>query len=354
MFSTDYKFGIELEFTGITRNKAAKTLADYLHGEVVPSLAQPYLFGVDVIAPDGRRWSFVRDASIQCEKKENGRIVSAGAGYSVELVSPILTYASDIDDLQSIVRKLRKAGGFANSSCGIHLHLDGAPHTVRSLRNLVLIVASRNDLFYKALQIEPARMRYCKKMDEYMVRRIEEKKPRTMKQLENIWYAGYNESRRTHYHDSRYHFLNLHSYFSAESKTVELRGFNSTLHAGKVRSYIVFALAINHQALTQKTARYKHVQEENERFAMRTYLTRIGLNGDEYKACREHLSQHLSGNPAWRYGSRDNCKSHIARPDEQPNSDTSSDANSSTNSSANSSTSSSANLGTNSSEEVEA
>lgn len=44
-------------------------------------------------------------------------------------------------------------------------YLDGSNHTPRSIRNFVNIIASHNDLFYKALQIEPERMRYCKKMD---------------------------------------------------------------------------------------------------------------------------------------------------------------------------------------------
>ena len=92
---------------------------------------------------------------------------------------------------------------------------------------------------------------------------------------------------------------------------MELRGFNGTLHAGKIRAYIVLALALNHQALTQKSARCKTVQAENERFAMRTYLCRLGLNGDEFKSCREHLCQHLDGNSAWRFGSRENVHRHI-------------------------------------------
>ena len=52
---------------------------------------------------------------------------------------------------QGLVRALRKAGGFANPSCGIHIHLDGANHTPRSIRNFINIVARHNDLFYKAL-----------------------------------------------------------------------------------------------------------------------------------------------------------------------------------------------------------
>ena len=58
----------------------------------------------------------------------------------------------------------------------------------------------------------------------------------------------YGDSRIKHYHSSRYHFLNLHSFFTG-NHTVELRGFNSELHAGKIRSYIVLALALNNQAL---------------------------------------------------------------------------------------------------------
>jgi len=210
--------------------------------------------------------------------------------YSIELVSPILTYEEDINTVQEIVRKLRKAGAFSESQnrTGIHIHLDGADHIPRSLRNFVNIVYSRNDLLYDSLQVEETRKSYCKKMDENLVDRMNRKKPATFNQIENIWYEGYGPVRRQHYHQSRYHFLNLHSFFSGVG-TVELRGFNGTLHAGEIRAYIVLALAMNHQALTQKCASSKKPQTDNPKFAMRTWLNRIGLIGDDYKNCREHL-----------------------------------------------------------------
>jgi len=34
---------------------------------------------------------------------------------------------------------------------------------------------------------------------------------------------------------------------------------------------------------------------------MRTYLNRIGLIGEEFENCREHLCKHLDGNAAWRF-----------------------------------------------------
>lgn len=292
------KFGIEIEMTGITRAKAAETLSIFLGGEIDHTFDSYDTY--KVTAPDGRVWKLMSDGSIKTEKKENGRKVSAGREYSTELVSPILTYESDIETLQEIVRHLRKAGAFVNESCGIHIHLNGKDHSPQSIRNFVNIIASKNDLFYKALQIENERMRFCKKMDSHLVERLNSKKPKTFSDIKGIWYEGYREDTGRHYHSSRYHFLNLHSFFTG-NHTVELRGFNSTLHAGEVRSYIILALALNKQALTQKCASSKKNQTENEKFAMRTFLNRIGLIGDEFKNCREHLCKHLGGSAAWRF-----------------------------------------------------
>ncbi len=163
-------------------------------------------------------------------------------------------------------------------------------------------MASKNDLFYKALEIKPERARFCKRMDATLVETMNKKKPKTFDEIEKIWYEGYEQNNNTHYHQSRYHFLNLHSFFNG-CGTVELRGFNSTLsHAGVVRSYIVLALALNNQALTQKCASSKKPQIENEKFAMRTYLNRIGFIGEDFKNCREHLTKHLDGCSGWRFG----------------------------------------------------
>ena len=292
------RFGVEIEFTGITRKEAAKAASTVLGGEI--SYIGTYYDAWIVKTPDDRTWKFMSDASIVTQKKENGTTKSAPKNYSVELVTPILTYEADIELLQNLIRALRKAGGFVNSSCGIHIHLDGKDHTVQSIKNFISIIYARNDLFYSALKINENRRRYCMALDEKLVKAIKKSKPKTIDDLENIWYSGYYGTRETHYHNSRYHFLNLHSFFYG-THTVELRGFNSTLHAGEVRSYILLALALNHQALTQKCASTSKPQTENQKFAMRTYLNRIGFIGDEFKAPREHLLKNLTGSSAWRF-----------------------------------------------------
>ena len=299
------KFGIELELTGITRAQAARVVARTLHITIERhALFRPaHLIFYTLTDNKGRKWKITFDTSLICEKKNNGHIVPANDRYSVELVTPAITYDEDVDTLLKVVYEIKQAGGFVNESCGIHIHLDGHEHTPTSLRNFINLIASRNDLFYKALQIHPKRMDYCKKMDEYLVRRMNRRKVNTFQQMESVWYDGYKGNRQLHYHRSRYHFLNLHSFFHG-NQTIELRGFNSTLSPEVIRAYIVFALAINHQALTQKSARYHKVQSENEKYAMRSFLVQIGLSGTEYKSCRNCLYRHLSGNAAWRYGKK--------------------------------------------------
>ena len=298
---TQSRFGVEIEMTGVSRRDAADIINKVIRGTVkhVGGSYDTYT----ITAQDGREWKVVRDGSIRCFKKSSdGRTIGANDYHSVEVVTPILTYKEDIATLQDVVRELRKGGAMVNNSCGIHIHLDGKGHDARTIRNFVNIIYSHNDLFYKALAIESMRAKYCKALDNDMVQKLNEKKPTTLKEIEDIWYSNCSlYSREQHYNPTRYHFLNLHSFFHGHH-TVELRGFNSTLHAGELRSYVVFALALNNQALTQKHVNTKKPQVENEKFAMRTYLNRLGLIGEEFKACREHLTKHLNGSSAWRFG----------------------------------------------------
>lgn len=289
----EQRFGIEVEMTGITRAKAAEVIAGYF-GTVATQRNT---------ARDrsGRTWSVKADASIRSQKKSRGQKVSAGQEYSVEVVSPILVY-SDIEGVQEIIRRLRKAGGFVNSSCGIHIHVDGANHSPKTLKNLINLMQQKEDILYKALQIDSQRLRYCQKVNEDMVTLINQRKPQTFQQLADLWYTslGSTYNRSSHYNQSRYHGLNLHSTFAGQ--TVEFRCFNSTLHAGEVKAYIQFVLALSHQGITQKRASSRRSISDNEKYTMRCWLLRLGLNGEEFETCRLHMTKHLDGDCAWRHG----------------------------------------------------
>jgi len=269
-------FGIEIELTGITRKEAATVMANYFENSAVANEGGTY----DTYCAfdrQGRKWKAMSDASIRKETKD-GRATEERA-YSCEIVSPICQYA-DIETVQEIVRLLRKAGARANSSCGIHVHINAAPHTAQSLRNLANIFSSREDMLVHALGIEAARMNYCKKADGEFMKRLNAAKPSTRTQLQGIWYNGNDES-RVHYSNTRYRMLNLHAVFS--KGTVEFRCFNGTTHAGEIKAYIQFCLAVSHQALTQRSATYKPVVTDNEKYTFRCWLLRLGLIGDEFK-----------------------------------------------------------------------
>ena len=289
------RFGIEIEMTGITREKAAEAIAEYFGTESFYIGTYYKTYGAK--DRQGRTWKATYDSSIIAQKKSGGRTVRAADEYKCEVVSPILTYG-DMADLQEIIRQLRHKGAFVNSQCGIHIHVDASRYTPQTLRNLVNIIASKEDILYKALRIDPARMRWCKKTNGELLEAINRRKPQTMEALKDIWYAGSTRGRDEHYNDTRYHGLNLHSAFT--KGTVEFRLFNSTTHAGEVKAYIQFCLAVSHQALTQKKASARKTVTDNEKYAFRCWMLRLGLSGDEFKTCRLHFLKHLEGNSAWR------------------------------------------------------
>jgi hypothetical protein len=92
--------------------------------------------------------------------------------------------------------------------------------------------------------------------------------------------------------------LNLHSVF--QKGTIEFRAFNSELHAGKIKAYLQFCMAITAQAYNQRSASPIKTVSENEKYTFRVWLLRLGLIGDEFKTARLHLLNHLDGNIAWK------------------------------------------------------
>lgn len=288
-------FGIEIELTGITRQQAAAVIANYFGTQ--SRYAGTYYQTYTALDRKGRSWKAMSDASIRCQRKTNGRTVNAGRDYSCEVVSPILQY-EDLEDLQNIVRALREAGAFSNSSCGIHVHIDGAGHTPYSLTRLVNFAIGRQDLFYEALQIGDRANRWCQKMSIDLLNAMK-KAEHTRSSMETIWYSSANDGYtngidHSHYNSTRYHGINLHAFFT--KGTVEFRLFNGTTHAGKIKAYIQFCLAMSAWAKAENTERLffkpcgSYTQEQKAALMQRVLVNRLGLKGAEFKTCRQHLT----------------------------------------------------------------
>ena len=196
----DQYFGCEIELTGITRATAAHALVDLFGTRAEHSGGGYDAYRVKDL--DGKEWKIVRDASIHPE----GYVRASTSGeYKVELNSPKLEYA-DMEKLQEVIRTLRRAGGKVNSSCGMHVHVDASKHTPQSLKNVLSIMYSKEDILFTALKVNPARIdSYCQAVDEPILEEIR-KLPSgaSMDQLKDRWYRGRDGS-DYHYHQSRYH-----------------------------------------------------------------------------------------------------------------------------------------------------
>lgn len=274
------KYGVEIELVEMDRPTAVKLMAE-LFGTNNYRTGSSGNYAIDA---KGRTWKAISDGSLQ---PSNGK--------SCEIVTPILNY-EDIELVQKVIRKLKANGAKVNKSCGIHVHVDGSAHTARSLWNLVNIMASKEDLLYKALGVDKNReINYCKKTEKNMVEELNRKKPTSRDEVRTIWYCG-NQYHRT----TRYHALNLQSLW--DGKGVEFRCFNGSTHAGKIKAYIQLCLAINYQALTQKSARYTKTTTTNDKYTFRTWLLHLGLIGEEFETARKHLLAKLNGDTAFRYG----------------------------------------------------
>lgn len=295
--------GVEVEMNNITREKAARVAAEFFGtGRYRDTSYRNGYYAWSAWDESGREWKFQRDSSIAGPDDEK-----------CEMVTPILTYA-DMETLQELIRRLRRAGARSDATrgCGVHIHIGAKGHTPQTLRNLANIMASHEDLLAKALRLDYGRIcQYCQTVDPRFLEQVNRRKPTTMAALANIWYSSQNAEydRSQHYNDSRYHMLNLHATFT--KGTVEFRlfqfdapadGRQNGLHAGQLKSYIQLCLALSQMAKTVRTASPKPQQNENPKYAMRTWLLRLGFIGEEFKTARELLTKRLDGDAAFRNG----------------------------------------------------
>ncbi len=295
--------GVEVEMNSISRDKAAKLAADFFGtGRYENTAGRNGYFTWSAWDAQGREWKFQRDVSIAGPDSEK-----------CELVTPILTY-EDMETLQELIRRLRRAGAKSDATrgCGVHIHIGAKGHTPQTLRNLANIMASHESLLADALALDHWRMsRYCRTVDQRFLNQLNRRKPSTMAQLADVWYGSQNANygRSQHYNDSRYHMLNLHATFT--KGTVEFRlfqfdapadGKQNGLHAGQLKSYIQLCLALSQMAKMVKTASPKPQQTENPKYAMRTWLLRLGFIGEEFATARDLLTRRLAGDAAFRNG----------------------------------------------------
>ena len=84
--------------------------------------------------------------------------------------------------------------------------------------------------------------------------------------------------------------------------TVSFPWFPFTANPDEVAAYTEFVEKLCGMARSMKRVSGKPTETDNDKYAFRCFLLRLGFIGDEYKAARKILLKNLTGNSAFRHG----------------------------------------------------
>lgn len=152
-------------------------------------------------------------------------------------------------------------------------------HTGKTLRNLVNMIYSKQPLIKKALGLEENIIEddFVTKINEVCIDSLESFKE-ALEGIDEGSHPGID--------------------FDFQEETITFKYLENEA------AIKLFAL-INRNAKAQKRALAKVKPTDNEKYTFRTWITRLGMVGDEYKETRKELLQNLSGNSAFRKGKKE-------------------------------------------------
>lgn len=236
------RVGIEIEFTGISRNEAADVLVKHFNsfkvseeysdkGEVRHrhKVTNPF---------NGDNWYIVEDRSIQayvCGKE------TFCTDYMCELVTPVL---ENFSDLEAILGKLSNSGAIVNTSCGCHIHID-CPKGVVYVDNLIRTFFNDQDKLKGKWCIPNHRLNnYCKLFPRVFIEGYLGNTFTSIEEIKDYFYDNLSkgESRNHCKNSARYYALNIDSIH--KRNTIELRFFNSTLCWAVFKTYLEYIRSI--------------------------------------------------------------------------------------------------------------
>lgn len=81
---------------------------------------------------------------------------------------------------------------------------------------------------------------------------------------------------------------------------ISFTGFPVPADQPHADAFLQLAAMMNAMALSQKRIQAKEVSTDNEKYAFRIWLLRLGMNGDAYKSTRKVMMENLGGHAAFR------------------------------------------------------
>lgn len=165
---------------------------------------------------------------------------------------------------------------------GMNFPIPIGQHSGTSLRNLVNLIYSRGALISRATGGHFS-------VDEELVEALKD---------DTCTYTKANFLAMLSDYEAQ-HGEALHGLKITEDEVI-FTGFGRAADMDTLTAYGQLAVLMNDQALTQKRIQAKHVNDANEKYAMRIWLIRIGMGGAEFKKTRAILMKPLGGHTAFR------------------------------------------------------
>lgn len=204
-FTSNRKFGVEIEFKGLDRTDAERALLDA---------------GINVHVEDYNHntrshWKIVSDGSVH-------------GGW--ELVSPPLSGNAGLDEVRKAATVMVEAGAFVDRQCGLHVHVDANDLSAATIVNLTERYARHEGEINKLVPSFRHACSWARSMNTVAstVRGYLNNNPTATARAisEQI--------------DSRYYKLNLQAYL--RHGTIEFRQHSGTCDGTKIANWIVFCV----------------------------------------------------------------------------------------------------------------
>lgn len=215
-------------------------------------------------------------------------IEASGETYTLDREGAIRNSRGEVVSLDKILNEVDEPSRQESLGiCGVEVSLLFEGHTGASLRNLVNMLSSKQRLIARAFNLR----------DLFIAEDLAEK----LSQREIASIEDFKEALHEAGGDSCPGIS-----FDFENGMVVFRLMLENPEREKVEAFTVLMDFVNKNSKALKHASFKPAQDDNPKYAFRTWLIRLGMNGSGYKAIRKTLLANLEGSGAFRTaGERD-------------------------------------------------
>lgn len=217
----------------------------------------------------GQGFTVTRDGNLEADETADSAVLET-------LVAEGLVLAPDAEEAATEPQEP------ATEAVSLTVSVPADRHTGNSLRCLVNLIFTRASLLNKALGTSF-------RVDEGLTEALQDDSAALTQEAFRKAVAAYEDE-----HGKAIDGLTI------TPETVTFSTLPETDDPARIRTFTVLCGLMNKQALEAKRIMAKAVNEENDKYALRIWLTRLGMNGPEFKEERKILMANLTGHCAFR------------------------------------------------------